>query len=276
MKDYYQILGVNRIASAEEIKRVYRRLAVKYHPDKNPDPEAEAIFKEVNEAYDVLSDPEKRWVYDQRRASLYRSYTVTPVASTPTPAPVNNDDPRYRRRRPANAPPPVHKVTAAELMRQYLGHVVWVNWAGCAVVLLLIMDFVLPQRIAHETVDSIDAVYTAENKRHVSQSAYEIVRMKSGREIKLYGQQGTGFEEGQSVIIMHTPFLQTVRYLSDMSRKHEVALYGIYGSPIIIPVILMITSILGLFRRESAEIRFSFSIASAFLTFLTLCLIFAL
>ncbi len=67
MKDYYQILGVNRTASAEEIKRVYRRLAVKYHPDKNPDPEAEAIFKEINEAYDVLSDPEKKWRYDQRR-----------------------------------------------------------------------------------------------------------------------------------------------------------------------------------------------------------------
>jgi len=275
MKDYYQILGVNRTASAEEIKRVYRRLAVKYHPDKNPDPEAEAIFKEINEAYDVLSDPEKKWLYDQRREPRYRNYTVTPVAPDAAPVRVNNDDPRYRRRRPASAPPPVHKVTAADLMRQYLGHVLWVNWAGCAVVILLVTDFVLPQRIAHETVESVDAVYTAGNKRTTSRAAYEIVHMQSGREIKLYDREAD-FEAGQSVIIMHTPFLQTVRYLSDMSRRHEVALYGIYGSPIIIPFILMITSVLGLLRRESAEMRFSFSIASAFLTFLTLCLIFAL
>jgi len=66
-KDYYQILGVSRDASQEEIKRAYRRLAMKYHPDKNPgDKEAEERFKEISEAYQVLSDPEKRRIYDQR------------------------------------------------------------------------------------------------------------------------------------------------------------------------------------------------------------------
>jgi molecular chaperone DnaJ len=66
-KDYYQILGVSRDASQEEIKRAYRRLAMKYHPDKNPgDKEAEERFKEISEAYQVLSDPEKRRIYDQQ------------------------------------------------------------------------------------------------------------------------------------------------------------------------------------------------------------------
>ena len=65
-RDYYEVLGVSKSASDDEIKKAYRKLAVKYHPDKNPgDKEAEAKFKEINEAHDVLSDKQKRARYDQ-------------------------------------------------------------------------------------------------------------------------------------------------------------------------------------------------------------------
>jgi curved DNA-binding protein len=71
-KDYYKILGVERKASGEEIKRAYRKLALQTHPDRNPgDKNAEEHFKEINEAYQVLSDSEKRSHYDQ----LGESYT---------------------------------------------------------------------------------------------------------------------------------------------------------------------------------------------------------
>jgi len=65
-RDYYEVLGVNRDASDDEIKKVYRKLAMKFHPDRNPDnPKAEEQFKEAKEAYEILSDKQKRSAYDQ-------------------------------------------------------------------------------------------------------------------------------------------------------------------------------------------------------------------
>ena len=64
-RDYYDVLGVDRSASEPDIKKAYRRIAMKYHPDRNPgDAAAEQSFKDVNEAYEVLKDGEKRAAYD--------------------------------------------------------------------------------------------------------------------------------------------------------------------------------------------------------------------
>jgi DnaJ-class molecular chaperone len=70
-KDYYQILGVTKSASADEIKKAYRKLALQFHPDKNKTKEADAKFKEVTKAYEVLSDSQKKQTYDQFGAAAF-------------------------------------------------------------------------------------------------------------------------------------------------------------------------------------------------------------
>jgi len=77
-KDYYAIMGVERSASADDIKRVYRKLARKYHPDVSKEPRAEERFKEIGEAYEVLRDPEKRAAYDQLGSNWQSEQDFTP------------------------------------------------------------------------------------------------------------------------------------------------------------------------------------------------------
>ena len=71
-RDYYEVLGLNKDATEQDIKKAFRRLAMQYHPDRNKAPDAEEKFKEINEAYAVLSDVDKRREYDKQYANEFK------------------------------------------------------------------------------------------------------------------------------------------------------------------------------------------------------------
>jgi curved DNA-binding protein CbpA len=97
MTDYYQILGINRQASNQEIKTAFKKLAFKYHPDRNPEnPIAEATFKQINEAYQILSDVNDKYVYDLKLNGQYVQIPIYPQSSPAQPQEHTNTNARPR------------------------------------------------------------------------------------------------------------------------------------------------------------------------------------
>ena len=119
-KDYYKLLEVDRTATADDIKTAYRKLARKYHPDVSKEPQAEARFKEIGEAYEVLQDPEKRAAYDQlgnrwragqelphRRTGLQASSSPPAALPRRKPRTIATSSPPCSATSPVTAHPPV-------------------------------------------------------------------------------------------------------------------------------------------------------------------------
>lgn len=121
-RDYYEILGVGKSANADEVKRAYRKLARKYHPDVNKnDPSAEAKFKEVQEAYDTLSDEKKRQAYDQFGHAGVDSAAAAQAAAAAASAGRGHGGFRYSAQTPGGATVDFGDVDLSDLFEQLTG-----------------------------------------------------------------------------------------------------------------------------------------------------------
>lgn len=255
MKDYYGILGVPRSAHIADIKRAYRRLAIQYHPDKNPDPSAEAIFKEINEAYDVLGDPEKKSTYDWK---LQNPLSEVLLETQPPP----HRDPAYRKRRrpPANYKSEGQRIR--ELMQQYLPRALWVCRVGLLVSVLFMVDYVLPYRAHSEKV--VDA-YKVQGRRGFS---HYIIITETGKRIKIYE---TAFAPNEVITYETTLVYSTVMNIS--VKRIELALGYVYRGLSIFPLGLFLTSLLAIIFRKSIEFSFNASIVAGLMLIISLFLL---
>jgi curved DNA-binding protein CbpA len=258
VKDYYAILGVPPSASAGEIKRAFRRLAVRYHPDKNPSEDAAPLFHDINEAYDVLGDPEKRALYDLRKEN--------PFVEILSQAPPTHPDPAYRRR--AYQPPRKREPPASYiLMRDNLKHVMWISRVGLLLSTLFFVDYFLPNLHYEETVEDITAVYI---RKSVS---YHIVTTTSGREIKLYDFVGTNFKIGSVIRLRATPIFGSIITVSNAAGTYREWVAYMYSNLIFFPILLFLSSLLAFIFRKKVEFCFNANIAAFVLLIMTYILI---
>lgn len=270
MKDYYGILGVRTGAGAAEIKRAYRLLAVRYHPDKNPAPEAEAIFKEINEAYDVLSDPLKKQQYDYRSQSSFQEIYVERAQEQ------QNDNPRYRRKRPAYYKPVENKPTLNDLIQSYHSRMIWVNYMAIIVLTLLAIDYFLPQQDFEETVLKKTQKFKFDDGRG-RRYDYDVLETYQGATIRLPDHIADLFDFDQAIIVYRTPVFGTVRAVATDTQRFAIYFSGIYGPLGFVPLLLLGSAVMGLYlRKDDVTSSFNFSVVTATLLFITICLIFAL
>ncbi|HEX6892904.1 MAG TPA: DnaJ domain-containing protein [Chryseolinea sp.] len=246
--DYYQTLGVSRTSSNADIRRAYRKLAVTYHPDKNSDPNAESIFKEINQAYEVLGDPEKRRAYDQGFEILLGLPGQSPEPS--------HRDPRYRPR------PRTYRKSdreeLRELMAKYLRYFNWIS-IGCFVFCcLLAVDFLWPQQIANEKIVSTSKRQTYSRN---STTTWWVIHTSEGKTVDLPFVVSDIFVPGESVTISSSNFFRIARKVQ--CRSTEVPIKSsIYGNFVFAPAALLFFSFLGVLFRKNIEYGFNFGVVS--------------
>jgi curved DNA-binding protein CbpA len=259
MKDYYDILGLDSSATNSEIKRAYRKLAVLYHPDKNPDPAAEQFFKEINEAYEVLGDPEQRRAYDYGRQNPFS-------AIVEAEQPIPHRDPAYRRRRP-----PVHRAPSGpsriDLMQEYLPYFRWLTYAGVFLMVVFAVDYFLPTKISQEKI-------TEEYSVQAKGVSYAVI-VTENRKIKIYHWK-RGFNiNGNEILVEYTPLLRAVISIAQVDSSNSMHVGGIYSTVIFLPFLLFISSIAGVILRRNVEYAFNLSIVSGVLIVFVIYLIFS-
>lgn len=266
MKNYYTILGVSPSAHAADIKRAYRRLALQYHPDKNPTAAAEQFFKEVNEAYDVLGDPQKKYAYDQQ--------FLNPVYETPIPEEEpKHRDPYFRRKAGREAAPRPSSDSQLELMRQYLPIFSWFTGVSFLFTSLLLVDFVFPVSFSEEVISESYTVY--KTGRHGGKYyAYDVLQTEEGTKVELYEHEITQFWDEGTILIGKTLVYSLSRNVKNPRTNYTVSELGIFGDLRYVPFVLLITSVLGVVFAKKVSFAFNLSIVNFTLLLIALYLTF--
>ncbi len=252
MKDYYAILGVQTSATASEVKRAFRKLALRYHPDKNPSSGARARFQEIMEAYDVLSDVNKRAGYDALRSGAA--------------APPRHRDPAYRRpHRHPRPPRPSGPPQSYLLMRKWLPHMMWISRVSLLFTVLFFVDFLLPYR---EREDHVQQVFSTRQR----QSSYLLIT-RSGAEIRVEPFDPAVLPSDGGIRLSVSRIFGSIMRVSNREGTYTAWVGYMYTTHVFFPILLFVNSVLGLVYKKRVEFCFNLNVTAFVLLILNLALI---
>jgi hypothetical protein len=260
MQNYYTLLGVRANANDSEIKSAFRKLVLRYHPDKNPSPEAAELIVQINEAYEVLGDPTKRIIYDQ----LISGQPANKATQRP------HRDPAYRKR-PPNPNFKSKKQQTLEMMAEYLPVTLLISRIAFALLLFIALDFFLPAHTQEEVITKVTSRktgrYQTPNKKFYTNTG---TRFEVGEELSDRLSLGMPIEVTYSSMVRVPIYLKNAT--ASMFMKVPTSIYGIF---IFIPIVLLVTSTLGSFYKKGIEFTFNLGVINFILTIFTLAFLFS-
>lgn len=259
MKDYYAILGVPAHATPSEIKKAFRKLAVLYHPDKNPSPQAKPLFQEIIEAYDVLGDAQKRAQYDARLAN--------PLAELFTEPPRTHPDPAYRRPRRPRPTRPRGPSESYLLRRDSLKYLLWISRAGLIVTTLFFVDYFLPY---HQVQEAIVEMYSVKTRGN---NVYYRIKTEGGEDLRVYDFNLREFGRTGVVDMNVTAIYKTVMSVSNRAGTYHAWVAYTYTTLIFFPILLFVNSLLALIYRKRVEFCFNLNVTACILLIINLVIL---
>ena len=257
MKDYYEIMKIDRKATDAEIKKAFRKLANQYHPDKNPSSEAEALFKEINEAYEVLSDPASRMEYDQRLASpAFFNYQYT------------------RPQRPAYKGHGAHVGPSEKTLFQnsLLRYSRLLFYFGCLWCSVLAVDYSMP-------ADRITGKVTTDMTKRLTFSIHRpknLLTTDVGKGFNITATEMRFFPFGSEIHIFKSPLLSAIIRVENYNGTYVINNLGsIYRNFSFAPIMLFLTCVLGIVVRNGVEFHVNLGIVVFLLMILNIVLLYS-
>ncbi|QJX46301.1 J domain-containing protein [Hymenobacter taeanensis] len=250
MSTLYTLLEVSEQASAEDLRRAYRRLVLLTHPDRTPDPAAHQRYLIVNEAYDILSNPIRRRAYD----ALLQTQRQPPEP----PRPLHRDPALRRRGRP---PAPRRAPTTEERYGQYAPYAHWVCRVALLLVALMVLDFLWVEHLPNEVVENVESV-------SLYARGYNMGTHSNIQTTHAYFRSDTdSWPEGTHLMVDRTMLFGVFRRAAPVGHPELLMDAGgvtIYDNFIFLPLLLALLAGLGLWRAPAMR-SINCAVACAFL-----------